>query len=400
MKLFKIAFIIVIITFATCPKPDTGFSTGVNTGFSSDGNPSQTSEVKIDNQHASKETKQMEGNIAKLFNTDEYNSGACQKVDLEDKDKDILRPGAEYGGNVPKPHQNKWAKIGKREAAYFLDHLEFLFKEKLVKKFQYLYDEARKMKANGVDDPYTEETLIIQLAQGRNHKKGLGDFIKNFNQQAYEKAITLPQISEVIMLWKYYKETNPDFVKKTFDFYDFNGDGRLDMYEFILFTILHNKPIFGKQECKKDFCYDDILRELIDPMFSFFDCSKSNSVTAEEIWNGLKKLKRDANLDYSLFNCKIKLDFEKDYRTVSVSDFILQNRKNKDGQLDLDEFRLGILLGFWNRQVSSTSISDKDEFNSKADRWANNGKTDKFCEQIKYFLHGQKKSAANFVATK
>jgi hypothetical protein len=391
MKLLKIALIMVLIAIAVSQEKDTGFDLSSQKSLEND----PTKEV-TEGKKKSEQTMQMENNIGKLFNLDDQQEGECNGVNLgEGEQVGVPKPGAEYAGNIPQPKENKYQKYAKGEAAYLFDHLDYLLKKKLAAKFKTIYEEAKKSPYIIKDDPYTEDTLKQQLVQGRDFRQGFAPYIKNFNQKAYEKGISVGQLKEMIYKGRWYSELVKNFHKISFDKFDFNGDGRLDLYEFILFSIIHNKPIYGQKQCITNLCYDDIFAEVIDPMFQFFDCDKSGQISAEEIWKGLRLLKRPKDEKCNIFSCKLKLDLEKDYRTISVNDFVLLNDGKVEGYLDLEEFRSGILLGFWNRQVSPWDIVDDDKYTKKTDRWDNDGADDKMCGKIKMFLPDNWKNRKN-----
>jgi len=378
MKLLKIALIIGLLIFVTCP--DNKKNTKNNKI-----NPTKS---LLGAKEKTETTKTMESNISKLFKVDDIQEGECKGLDLEDSESLSSKngkPGAEYRGNIPQAKENPWKNYGRGEAAYFFDHLNFLLQTKLVEKFKKIYEKCSKIPYVVKFDPYSLEILRQELVQGRDFSQGLAPYIKNFNKDAYEKGLSVGQVADCIHQNKWNFEVVVGFAKKSFDKFDFNGDGRLDMWEFILMSIMHNKPIYGRKDCVVDACYDDIFDEIIDPMFHFFDCDRSGSISAEEIWKGLKLLKKP-DAKFSLFNCKLKLDMEKDYRTISVNDFILLNSEKIEGFVDIDEFRAGILLGYWNRQVAPWEIDSGFKYVKTADRWDNDGAEDKMCGKIKVFL--------------
>jgi len=90
-------------------------------------------------------------------------------------------------------------------------------------------------------------------------------------------------------------------------------------------------------------------------------------------------LKRGSNSNfYSLYTCQ----YYKNLRTFTVNDFILKSQKSHLGQINLKEFRLGILLGYWNRQIDISQIYFSDEINQKFKRWTDDG-LDIKCEEYK-----------------
>ena len=62
--------------------------------------------------------------------------------------------------------------------------------------------------------------------------------------------------------------------------------------------------------------------------------------------------------------------------------FVLKNFDLADGFLNREEFRKGILLGYWERQVNGMNVVDDDSINRKSDRWGNNGKLDIDCQEL------------------
>ena len=60
---------------------------------------------------------------------------------------------------------------------------------------------------------------------------------------------------------------------------------------------------------------------------------------------------------------------DENIRTASINDFILKHSQGKNGFISRREFRVGILLGFWDRQTESTKIVDDDSRNMKSLRW-------------------------------
>ena len=86
--------------------------------------------------------------------------------------------------------------------------------------------------------------------------------------------------------------------------------------------------------------------------------------------------------NFSLFTCVMP---NGDQRTSSINDFILKNGKIVEGFISKDEFVAGILLGYWDRQISGNKIYSGDEINKKFVRWEEDKITDKECELIKSF---------------
>ena len=361
MKLLKIAILVAILAFCTCPDTD------------------KTIE-KI-----SQAGKEKQTHVEELFNVETH----YQECKAETDDRKRL---AEYGDAGPKTKSNPWKKFGMGEAAFFYDHLDFLLQKKMVAKFKAIYKAAKEVPIENVPDIYSEEVLKLTVVQGRDFSQGFKPYLRDFDQKAYEMGVRYPQVVQFIAKARWHREHVLNFEKISFDKFDFNGDGRLDISEFILFSIVHNIPSYAKAECVEEFCFDDFFKNYIDPMFNFADCQKNGYVTAEDIWNSVKKLKRPTTEKYSMYTCSIKLDYTKDYRTISVSDFVLISDWDHNGYLTDNEFRAGILMGYWKRQTTQTAVMEGDELNYKKERWNADGTMDLMCGQIKDFLPGTPKN--------
>ena len=64
----------------------------------------------------------------------------------------------------------------------------------------------------------------------------------------------------------------------------------------------------------------------------------------------------------------------------------MKNTIKDHGLLNRDEFRKGILLGYWNRQVQRIKINTDDSKNDKTKRWVN-GNIDIECVKILKMVH-------------
>lgn len=296
----------------------------------------------------------------------------------------------------PKKKINIWDKQqGFGPSAYLFDYIDELFQADITKEFQRLYDEVKKLApdAKEFSEPYPLFKLVgafvpndpVSTAKppaDPNDQK-LIDKIKlmvgngnNFNENAYKAGITVANIYKAAKDFQWnYNPQEVNFAKKIVDTYDFDGDGRLNPREFIIMTILHNRNILGTT-CKN--CYNDLVTKKIDPIFRFLDCNNDGKINAEDLWNNFENLKKK-DKRYNIYDCTIK---GKKYRTNSMNDFIIKNMKSFDGYLTKEEFRVAILLGYWDRQVDITKIYPDDTRTFKQLRWGPSGDNDVVCQRI------------------
>jgi len=218
-------------------------------------------------------------------------------------------------------------------------------------------------------DP-NDQALIDKL------KKIVSSNSKVFNENAFKVGITAPMVYALVQAWKWnYNPAEFDWARKLLDKYDFDGDGRLNPREFIIFTIIHNKNSLGS--CEN--CYNDIVNKKIDPIYTFVDCDNDNKVSAEDMWENLQNLKRANTAKANIYQCTLK---NKKFRTTSMNDFILKNMWDNDGFVSKNEFRVGILLGYWDRQTDPDKIYPDDTRTFKKLRWGDSGEQDIVCGRI------------------
>jgi hypothetical protein len=74
-------------------------------------------------------------------------------------------------------------------------------------------------------------------------------------------------------------------------------------------------------------------------------------------------------------------------RTTSCNDFILKYGKINKAKITLDEFRMGVLLGYLYRHVRPDGILTDDSLSGKNHRWADDGKTDIECQKLLKFAN-------------
>lgn len=268
----------------------------------------------------------------------------------------------------------------------------------MVKEFKSLLEEAKKVPeedSKSFDDPYTAEKLLFYFSggtEGRDPWNGTDQPVKkispelitrykqDFNPSTWEQSFSAARISNIIKAFGWGKPANiPYYFKRLIDKYAFSGNGRLDAREFIFYAIMENYKSYN--QCKK-FCFKRVIEEVIDPLFTFLDCDNDGYINSESIWEGFKYLKRSDSKKFSFYNCILPRAYNKYYRTHAPNDFVLKNVQSADGYLSREEFRKGILLGYWERQVNGLAVVTDDSVNRKAERWDSSGIVDKDCMEL------------------
>jgi len=237
-------------------------------------------------------------------------------------------------------------------------------------------------------DPYTLDKIVNQNPDPKASAATKDELIKklqaispSFNAPVWDASVNCGQVVKLLKDWNWaFDVSKPDPAKYFVDKYDFNGDGRLSPREFLVAMIDANKGIIGQNKCTN--CLEDVVSKKIDPMFFYLDCTNTNLVGAEELWQGFVQLKRSPAMQtkYNMYQCTLD---QGQYRTTAVNDFILKSKFAKDGKNNRDEFRVGLLLGYWDRHTDDTAVYPADERNMKKLRWSADGSTDLVCERIK-----------------
>lgn len=315
--------------------------------------------------------------------------------------------------NTPSPKANKWAKNqGFGDSAYLFDYIDDIFQADLISQFEKMYAAAKAIAPATpptFEDPYTVEKLLYYFSQGAS---GLSDqseappaslatptadqlaqmqkYLKNFNPTIWQNSISAAQLYNIVEQWGWRKSSKSKPIKRLLDKFDFDGDGRLNPSEFVLLSIINNSKGWDRSECKQ-FCYTDTLINKIDPLFAYLDCDVDGFMSAENMWIGYANLKRKDPTKYNMYSCQMPNALNKGYRTNSPGDFILKNSHKADGFVTRHEFRLGILLGYWDRQTDQAKIYTDDSKNLKSFRWADNGLKDIVCESILALVPNPKK---------
>jgi hypothetical protein len=347
--------------------------------------------------HVTKETIQAGPAInelfAELFEDPERNTNHCDAPSIEEGDDDLNKYGEQEGEgkgfNVPSVKRNKNAdkQIGQGLSAYLFDYLDELLFKPIITEFQRIWTEAsKKTPFEGYIEPYDWYEIIRQNFGGQlpTGEDDLFAKIKSlqpsFNSDVYKTSLTMGQLERIIKEWNWsIDQTKANPVKALLDKYDYNGDGRLSAKEFLIAMIKTNKKVWdtiGLRACNN--CMIQIIQQYIDPIYNYSDCSNSNQIGAESLWRNFEYLKTNKG-KYNIYICQLDTGA---YRTTSLSDFVMKSQKTVEGKLSKDEFRKGILMGYWLRNVSDGKVDSTGALSGKLGRWTNNGETDTICKKI------------------
>lgn len=240
-------------------------------------------------------------------------------------------------------------------------------------------------------DPVLQKKITSTL------KKVYKEALSISSKISYNKEITAEHLKMIIQKWGWYipYPNERNYAQKIIAQFDIDKSGSLNANEFLTLSVLLNKKNRNSNKCIKN-CYRGVFSSLIDPIFKLADENGDQYLTAEELFNSLKRLSRKNMNSYNLFQCVSKnTQIVKFYHTDATNGFILKNQDKKDSAINLDEFRNGILLGYIDRQVEGNKIYSKDEINGKNKRWKNKGQIDIQCMKINNYI--QKKYRNNKV---
>jgi hypothetical protein len=268
-----------------------------------------------------------------------------------------------------------WIKNwGYGETAYLIDFLDPIFQKDIISQFKKLYTDVMSLPSADSAE-YSDLLDIKKLVSPDNAhllKKGKVDFKtlnKNYDPNLYNISANSVQLRAAIKAWNWF--TDPGQLDYAVDFimkYDINGDGRLNARELILGAIDHNKNSIGMSKCQN--CFQDIAKKL-DAIFIYLDCNNDGLLSAENLWNSLPNLQR-GETRWNIFG----INNSDNIRTSAINDFCIKNGLGKEGSLNKDEWRNGVLFAYWDRQTNEKGIVEDDSRNLKSLRWSEGGLTD------------------------
>jgi len=258
--------------------------------------------------------------------------------------------------------------------AYFFDYIDPVLREEIVDEFKAIVKNITSYDNQDSESYRDKLDLNRQMEHAdatakMNYAKMLQEFSEKTKNEYYASSTNTVQLHQAMPVLRWYiADKNDDFSKEFVLNYDIDGDGRLNARELILASIRENRLGFDNPYCT--LCYKKIIYKL-DSIFRFLNCAKTGFIDAEQMWSAFPLLKRKTS-HYNIFAIENSLSI----RTNAINDFVLKNWGVKDGFISKDEFRQGILLGFWDRQTTESGVIDNDTRNLKSLRWSEDGKTD------------------------
>jgi hypothetical protein len=298
----------------------------------------------------------------------------CSKTNLKRRIRKQLQDEGLLPGQKIKKNKFWWVKQwGYGPIAYFFDYIDPVIRESVVNEFQSLVKDASAfpMESSDFSDPFDFKKLISQDNSNLSKKmlKKLQLFTKNYDASVYDVSVNTVQVRTAIQKWKWnVNPGDPSVYQRFVTKYDMNFDGRLNPREMILGSLYNNQQTVGSSLCQH--CYFEVGKTL-DAIFLYLDCDNDGLLTAEEIWSNLPSLQRNTQ-KWNIFS----FGNDESIRTAAINDFILKNMKIKNGKITRNEFRVGLLLGIWDRQTEKTQIISDDGRNMKSLRWEENDMID------------------------
>jgi len=263
-------------------------------------------------------------------------------------------------------------KWGEGPVAYLFDYLDSVLRNDILEEFKGIFKNITSY--SNIDNKEYQDTLNMNTYMNDVRLRiGYSQKIKDYNNRIktsyFKSAVNTVQLRQAIpALGWIIPNKDDDYAKKFVLNYDIDGDGRLNARELILGSIIGNKGNFKNKNCK--LCFDKTISK-IDKIFDFINCAKNGFIDAEQMWESFPLLIRNTSM-YNIFSIRNDMSI----RTNAVNDLVLKNVELVDGFLSKEEFRIGILLGFWDRQTTESGIIDGDSRNLKSLRWSDDGMTD------------------------
>ena len=312
---------------------------------------------------------------AKYF-IDPPRSKPCKGNFVIEQSKD--KPEVNSNSNLPKSKIYN-SNQAKSLSSYMFDFLDQILLKDILENFKTVFEKAKQIIPDEkMIDKYSLKEMFKfdnKAHIDANDIDFITKYIPNYDKDIWENSITMTQMLTIIKEWNWDVIKNPEYAKLLLDKYDYNGDGRLNIFEFTASNIITN---IDDNDCTN--CYETIKKEKLYPIFTFFDCKAKNKIGAEQIWIGLPNLIRKNEDTCNIFKCEIK---GRQLYTNSINDFILKAGFENIGTVNIKEFVKGILIGYLNRQINKKGIVENGDLSEKYLRWTGeNLENDTFCDSL------------------
>lgn len=278
--------------------------------------------------------------------------GKCEKEEKKEQKQENKYNKFEHKSiNQITSSEDPWTlkEVGFGESSYFFDFLESSLLNDILDDFKTTFLNAMK---------------VVPV----RHCKP----IEQYQNLTDNRGITYCQLYTILKQFKWESKFDAD---ELFDKFDYDKDGVLNVREYILMAIETTKHLFGRNRLTCSNCFNKSIKK-IKELFKYFDTCNTNRINSTDIWNGLQYIELDDDEPHNIFACSIN-----NYRSPSVNDFILKSSTQTLGnELDTETFIEGILLGYWNRQVTYHKILNDSSRSLSDRRWINN--KDFVCEKI------------------
>lgn len=197
------------------------------------------------------------------------------------------------------------------------------------------------------------------------------DLKPTFNVYIWSKSVSISEMENNIKIFELPVESDQKYqAYQAVVNFDFNGDGRLSLFEYIEMIILEVIPKMNVVDCRN--CLRETVVKLIQPIFYYLDCDNNGYLDYEEMFTAMEKLKKPQHL-CDMFKCK---DESGEYkRTDAINDFIIKapfkTFEVKDDGINKFDFAARILAGYLMRHVRENSIESGEFYTRKLERWNN-----------------------------
>lgn len=290
-----------------------------------------------------------------------------QKVGINENGVQIDIPG-QPGSRIGTGKFGWVQQWGFGPTAYLFDFFDPALRPLHIDEFKKIWDKFSKYAKEDNDlykDPFSLDLKIPDNLDPMLKQKLLdrkSKMSQSKDEAVYKISVNAVQLNLGMKENRWHEDNSVvDNAKSFIKRFDMNSDGRLSPRELILGSIFYNKGLLGSDDCT--LCYEDLVDKL-DGIFAYLDCDNDGLISSEDLFKHLPKMRRETN-KWNFFALASKAKI----RTAVTNDFILKNGFTVQGKVSKTEFRMGVLLGFWDRQTDNFRIVEDDSINLRAIRW-------------------------------